>query len=323
MSVIFFQNKYFPKVKFGHDFQEESDFRHKTGVAFDIDGVFLASGLNEGGNIYSTLVSNISYSTLKDWVAKSFGDTNSIESKYIPGTFYKRIWRPLVCAGNINKAISQEKLNESFVSLRILLNKLEGLFETVEPTTANLQVYGHKIREILLLACMEVESSWSAVLKENEYFSENRLTTNDYVKLAAPMFLDGYEMFLQSYPNFPSFTPFKGWDASNPTESLPWYDAYNKTKHDREENLKFATLENAVKSVGVAVVMFHAQFGFNFGLGFMDQKSPIIRNIFRIITPGLKKYEKEYYIPKFELNNEMQPVPSWDWIGINYPFQNV
>lgn len=320
MSVIFFQNKYFPKVKFGHDFQGESDFCHKAGVALNIDGIFLASGLNEGGNIYSTIESNVSSDTLKDWIAKSFGDINVTESEYIPGTFYKRIWRPLVCVGSFHKAISQKKLNESFVSLRILLNKLEELFKTVEPTTANLKVYGYRIREIILLACMEVESSWSAVLKENEYSSGNRFTTNDYVKLANPMFLDGYEMSFQSYHNFPPFTPFENWDKGNPTESLSWYDAYNKTKHDREENLKFATLENAVKSVGAAVVMFHAQFGFNFGSGFMDEKNPVIRNIFRIITLGLKKYEKEYYVPKFNLNDEMHPIPSWDWIGINYPF---
>jgi hypothetical protein len=59
---------------------------------------------------------------------------------------------------------------------------------------------------------MEVESSWTAVLKENGYPSRGRLTTNDYVKLLHPMFLDGYEQSLQSYPTFPAFTPFKGWD---------------------------------------------------------------------------------------------------------------
>ncbi len=320
MSVIFFKNEFFPNVKIGNKFDKETSFHHQTGVAFQTEKAYFASGLNEGGTIHYVATPNKSFSTIEDWVAKSFGDTKTIKSEYIPGTFYKRIWRPLACAGSFHKAISQEKLNGSFVSLRILLNKLEGLFETIEPDSANLNTYGHKIREIILLACMEVESSWSAVLKENEYFSSGRYTTNDYVKLKAPMLLDGYEMSLQSYPNLSLFAPFEDWDITNPTGSLSWYDAYNKTKHDREENLKFATLENAIKSVGAAVVIFHAQFGFNFGTGFMDQKSPLIRNIFRVITPGLKKYEKECYIPKIDLNEEMQLSYSWDWTGINYPF---
>jgi hypothetical protein len=74
------------------------------------------------------------------------------------------MYRPLASGGSFYRPISQEKVTESFVSLHILLKKLEELFETVEPTEANLTAYGHKIREILLLACMEVESSWSAVL---------------------------------------------------------------------------------------------------------------------------------------------------------------
>lgn len=254
MTILFFENNHFPKVKLGVGFTSEAHFHHKKGVAFAGDGAFFASGLNEGGAVHFAIAPNTSFANLKDWVAKSFGDTRPTESAYVPGTFYKRMWRPSVCSVNFRSAVSEEKLNESFVALRILLGKLEELFETVEPNSENLSTHGHKIREILLLACMEVESAWSAVLKENEYGSGARLTTRDYVKLSTPMFLDAYEMHLHSYPSFPEFTPFKDWDRNNPTQSLPWYDAYNKTKHDREENLKFATLEHAVEAVGAVVV---------------------------------------------------------------------
>ncbi len=319
MSVVYFENKYYPKIRSGSDFSEERSFLHERGVALEGEGGFFASGLNEGGLAH--FIGNPSV-TLKEWVTGSFGDTAPVESSYVPGTCYKRIWRPLVCVGTLSKTISQEKLYDSFVSLRMLLNKLEDLFETLEPSEANLSAYGHKIREILLLACMEVESSWSAVLKENGYSPAGRLTTNDYVKLLEPMLLDGYELSLQSYPHFPPFTPFKDWDVSNPTGSLPWYDAYNKTKHDREEELKLATLSNAVMAVGAVVVMFHAQFGLNFGTGVFDQKSPIIRNIFRIVTTGFKKYERAFYIPRMTLQagTPPTPTPDWNWDLVNYPF---
>jgi hypothetical protein len=166
--------------------------------------------------------------SLKDWVAKTFGDTNPTESKCQQGVCYKRIWRPHWPGpgyGSISQTHDAEKITESLVALRILLNKLEELFETIEPSEDNLSAYGHKTREILLLACMEVESSWAAVLKENAYPQRPPWKTTAYVKLAGPMLLDSYKLTLRSYPHFPSFSPFGSWDAARPTQSLSWYDA--------------------------------------------------------------------------------------------------
>jgi predicted HAD superfamily hydrolase len=98
---------------------------------------------------------------------------------------------------------------------------------------------------------------------------------------------------------------------------LSWYDAYNKTKHDREDNLNVGTLDNAVKAVGAAVAMFYAQFGFNFGTGFDDQRNSLIRSIFRIVTTDLKKYEKEYYIPNVHGNGGTVPG---NWVALDYKF---
>ena len=115
-----------------------------------------------------------------------------------------------------------------------------------------------------------------------------------------------------------------GWNARHPTSSLVWYDAYNKTKHDREKNLKLATLNNAITAVGAAVVMFRAQFGFNFGPGFYDQKNSLIRNIFWTVTTGLEKYNKDYYIPKLKLqtssSQKISTTALWDWTPMNYLF---
>ena len=135
------------------------------------------------------------------------------------------------------------------------------------------------------------------------------------------MLLDSYELSLQSYPRLPAFTPFEKWDPNSPTESLTWYDAYNKTMHDREKNLKFATLQNAISAVGAAVVMFHAQFGFQFGLTGMDEKGPIIRSVFRLVT-HFDRHPLHCYIPKYEVLEKASPTPtpSFDWQAIDYPF---
>jgi hypothetical protein len=315
MAVLFFNNTYYPKAKRGSDFDQEFPYQQERGVAFQNGDSFFAISLNNGGDPHFFQIPSNSSITLKEWVSKSFGDANPTESAYLPGTFYKRIWRP--GGPGYGKTTSQEKLTQSFVSLRILLNKLEELFETIEPAQSNLSAYGHRIREVILLACMEVESSFAAVLKENNYPSNGRLTTNDFVKACSPMLLDGYELSLQQYPEFPSFKPFKDWNTKQPTESLIWYDAYNKTKHDREENLKLGSLNNAVVSVGAAVVMFHAQYGMYFGPPSHDHKSPFIRSIFKVTTVGFDSYAKDCYIPKLVL-----PLGSAfpEWTSINYPF---
>jgi hypothetical protein len=55
--------------------------------------------------------------------------------------------------------------------------------------------------------------------------------------------------------------PFAGWSPTSPTKSLPWYDAYNRTKHDRANHFEAATLENCILAVMANVVLFAARFG--------------------------------------------------------------
>lgn len=90
MSVIFF--RYYPNAKCGDSFDRECPFPHATGVAFESGGSFFASGLNEGRRLHIAAISNAAFPTLKDWVIKSFGDSEPTVSGYVPGTFYKRIW---------------------------------------------------------------------------------------------------------------------------------------------------------------------------------------------------------------------------------------
>jgi hypothetical protein len=251
------------------------------------------------------------FPALKTWIYGIFGDAAPEESDYKPGTAYKRISRRVLASGNLQQAIDQKALTQSFVALKLLLAKMQDVFETVEPSPSNLQTYGHKIRELLLLAAMEVEASWAAVLKANGY-AEDRFTTRDYVKLLEPMRLDSFVLALRSYPGFPSFNPFKSWDAVAPTMSLGWYDAYNRTKHNREECLGVATLERAVHAVGAAVAMLYAQFGIGIAIG--EERSNLLRNVFTLkVDPA--KYPTACYIPA-----PLNGARTWEWELIDYPF---
>lgn len=179
------------------------------------------------------------------------------EKKYADST-YRQV---LASKGSVTEP-GQHGTEEqrSLAALKILVQSMMHLFDTIEPVQAHEEVYGHRVRELLLLACMETESSWSSVLRANEY-NGNRWTTQDYVKLQAPLVLDTFTVSLTRFPGWADFSPFAGWNAGQPTESLPWYDAYNNTKHNREAGFSSAELKHAVSAVGAAVVMHYVQFG--------------------------------------------------------------
>ena len=285
--------------------------RFPQGVAYFSAGRWWYSGVNFHGSTLPVPIDQQDINSLKSWIFALFGDREPLESDYKPGTAYKRISQPLNPAGIFHNMFATKAMNESFVALKILLVKMQDIFETVEPGQPNLQAYGHKIRELLLLAAMEVENSWAAVLKTNGYAGA-RLTTKDYIKLLAPMLLDSYSLTLRSYPEFPFITPFKGWTVKSPTKSLGWYDAYNQTKHNREKFLGIATLERAVHAVGAVAVMFYAQFGYLSNS--TDEKRSLIRNVFDL-TCDHSLYPTSYYIPSAEGGTKPR-----EWELLDYPF---
>ena len=109
-------------------------------------------------------------------------------------------------------------------------------------------------------ACTEVESHWRSILRANDYRCK-RPTTQDFVKLAKPLRLEEYAVTLPLFPNLPLCKPFLGWSAASPSKSLDWYEAYNATKHDREQSLASANLQRTINAVAACAVMIEAQFG--------------------------------------------------------------
>lgn len=316
MSIWYFENSNGTPIVGTPD----TIFTERNGVAWAVGEWFLAAGVyGRDDDVCREPASK--YQSLKAWIEENFGDKNPFESSYVPGTFYKRIARPSLRDGVSVSHYYLSAATESFVALSILISKLEELFEFVTPSVDTDGVYGHKIRELLLLACMEVESSWTAVLKANGY-SVPRFSTNDYIKLLPAMALDAYTVNLPKYHHYAPLIPFEGWNIAQPTQSLPWYDAYNKTKHDREANLKLATLSHAISAVSAAVVMTYAQFGFSFRRDGIDHQDLRVRSL---MSPGINAFhevfERGLYVPEMRIRTMMlQPIPTGNWTAINYPF---
>lgn len=215
---------------------------------------------------------------IKDWLASQGRKIQNFRP--FPrgvGDFHPRIWRPgncptwMLAGGEYKESVSiggETTLRRSAVAAEVLVNQLSGLFRTVEPIPENSHVYGHEIRNVLLLACMEVESALTGVLRANSYVKHDnrgnpidRWNTTDYVKLLGPLRLRSFAVSMVHYPEYPTIFPFASWDAGSPTKSLRWYDAYNSTKHDREQNFGEATLEFAIEAVAAVLCLIFAQFG--------------------------------------------------------------
>ena len=157
------------------------------------------------------------------------------------------------------------KLRQAFISsasaAHLLFSKLRAIFEVVEPSPSQATIFGNELRHLLILACTEVESAWRSILAANDYPMNRQLSTKDYVHLLKPMQLNQWCVRLVRSHEKWTFSPFKTWDERVSTKSLPWYDSYNATKHDRETNLNRATLQDVLNSMTAVFIMLVSQFG--------------------------------------------------------------
>jgi len=157
--------------------------------------------------------------------------------------------------------------------LTVLARQLKDICQIIHPSKETFNTYGHGIRNLLILACTEVEAHWRGILVANEYIRRS-YSTNDYVLLLSAMKLDQYTVSFPSFPWLNPIRPFGMWSTSKPTASLEWYDAYNAVKHNREGEFDRATLENAFEAIAACAVMLVAQFGLHFS-GWQSSESDV------------------------------------------------
>lgn len=203
--------------------------------------------------------------SLADWIKTTFGATDIATSLREAGQTIANVWRPGISRyEDIREglATTDSDRHEALKSVRLLLDRLDELFLYIEPCSASLSTYGHKTRELLILACTEVENAWTRYLVEANTVPVNgkSFTTADYVKLAAPIYLSDFQLTLKAVPAIAPSRPFHGWTGAEPTKSLVWYDCYNQTKHDRKTHFDKATLKNCVDAVSANLALFSARF---------------------------------------------------------------
>ena len=241
---------------------------------------------------------------------------------------YKRTARPFTQArideGGIGQyirhndyAISPEHYVRAFL---IILKDYINLLDYIEPADRNLQTYSFRIHELLLRICIEFEANCVAILTENGYPRERHLNMTDYKKIEGSHKLSSFEGKIPVWNGDSNLRrPFENWNTG---ESLPWWVAYNSSKHDRHNKFEEATFKHLTDALCGLIVILSAQFkdndfspvGYGLGLGGInDGMEPTIGNYFRIRYPTNWTNDEKYDFNFLEVKLNPNPFN-------NYPY---
>lgn len=186
--------------------------------------------------------------------------------------FY-RIARPKAYMPNyvVDKKYASDRLQLSRAYINIE-RELRSIFDFVELDEKNKDTFSFELYSLLLRACTEVELNCKQIMEANGATPQGRFFTMvDYKKLEKSSLLSKYTV---TFPNWrqrnaitneleyvkKEFRPFANFDTSI-CKSPDWYEAHNQVKHNREENLEKASLENCMNAVAGILVLLYSQFG--------------------------------------------------------------
>lgn len=186
---------------------------------------------------------------------------------------YFRIARPKEFIPNyvIDKRYASDRLQLSRAYVNIE-KELRSIFNYIEPDEQNKATFSFELYSLLLRACAEVELNCKLIMKTNGATPIGKnFSMLDYKKLEKSSLLSKYYVTFSNWrTRNPStneleyikkeFRPFVNFGISD-SKAPDWYDAYNKVKHNREENLEKANLENCINAVAGILILLYSQFG--------------------------------------------------------------
>lgn len=243
---------------------------------------------------------------------------------------YYRIYRPSLNSSCFSdptwgyaqdsRFIDPREKSSLLSAAKLIIKDFSEILEYVEPCDSNLSTYSHRIYELLLRTCTEVEASLEGILKANGYTKpDNRnLNIKDYKKVETAIKLTEYSVVMKQWQTKRSVIPFEAW--KNPNEPLPWYDAYNKVKHDRSNKFSMASLDNLCNAICGLLCVLYAQFGKEIGridnisekLIFSIEEDIIEIGRFDIMLPTFQENEK-YCFDWSKLEVTQEPYFKYDF----------
>ena len=213
------------------------------------------------------------------------------QSKISSTEYYKDL--PINCFLDYSNQLRQ---------LEIILDDMAEVFKVVAPSHKQLSVYGHAIRNIIILACTELDARMQSILANNGVSPDGKyFEMKDYFKLKEALRFDEYRLSFYRYGVLGTFSPFSTWENN---EQLYWYQAYNHIKHNREKHFAEAKLFNAINAIMAYAIILIAQYGYR-------------NDLWRETVGKIIHIEKE---PKWDLEDFYIKSPDGQ-IPVPFPFQ--
>lgn len=246
---------------------------------------------------------------------------------------YKRIARPFNSQSYMDDGVWLYNLHPKYAKGRdhyikaaeLIIKDIRELFYYVQPADINTWTYSHRIHELLLRTCSEVEANLRAILTENGYTKVDErdkplpLNMNDYVKVDRTHHLSSFKVEIPSWSGERhTRTPFETW-ASESVGSPEWYTKYHAVKHDRAMNFKDANFDNLIEAACGLLALLASQF---MGCSPGNGESPILASV--IPSDGTERTLDDHfriYYPSDWSENEKYSF-NWDTIKKDEdPFQ--
>ena len=144
--------------------------------------------------------------------------------------------------------------------IRNILHLYEKLVEfgrIVDLAPGNLEVHGNATRDLLVLACFEVEALFKLLIYED--FQTARGNISVYWRVSESAKLPDYSVSFRDMHSIGPLTPFSGWgNGETKYVPLPWYQSYNSIKHNSIEGNGPATLANILEAIAECYVLLSA-----------------------------------------------------------------
>lgn len=196
------------------------------------------------------------------------------EFESLSGTFLPAIARPVGMgyeAMTNPRAADENEVAKSYRREHLTISDdIERCFDVASPATKNYEIFGTQFEKIIYFACVGVESLFNKILSDNGI--KRRANMNDFVRLKPLLRVDEYALSLLHYPWLPELKPFAGWSSSCPSESLCWFDAYNCLKHDKQNSVEKATMQNALNAAAGYYALTYAVFGNQMFAGYIGER---------------------------------------------------
>ncbi|WP_343928455.1 hypothetical protein [Pigmentiphaga daeguensis] len=216
----------------------------------------------------------------------------------------------------------------------LLQEDILDLFSYVEPSDVNLNTYSHRIQQLLIRACIEVEANFTAIFLDNGFGdNDTRFNINDYKLVNTSHRLSSFQVRIPGWTgNRGTRRPFLAWVEED--GRLDWYRAYNKAKHNRHENFHLATFDALLDAYCGLNVLLSAQFmdedygpgsksigvmGADYYYEGNDGMDPSIGGSLRIRFPDDWPADDRYEFDWQELRNLADPFVNFDYAALTRP----